>query len=223
MTVEDAVEALAREPLRHFVLLKQLPAYPKPALAVFIASDHPDLTSLLMPHVPRGVGIVFKLDSEADVAPLQAHFPVARRTAFVSFASAGAIEPDAGVRVTMAPGDAAFRLFEGQDHDRAWLEAVLQSGKAFARLPEHYGMAVSACFAVENHGAVWEAGGVVTAAGHRRRGLAARVVRTALAELGKRGLAPRYQVEEHNTASIALARSVGLAPFATIAHYICDA
>jgi hypothetical protein len=44
-------------------------------------------------------------------------------------------------------------------------------------------------------------------------------VRTALAELGKRGLAPRYQVEEHNTASIALARSVGLAPFVTITHY----
>ncbi|CAN5382169.1 hypothetical protein BH10PSE6_BH10PSE6_10400 [soil metagenome] len=186
MTVEDAVEALAREPLRHVVLLKQLvaypqhvtvdrvseakgaatlvaldtpvsaygrQAYPKASIAAFIASDHPDLTSLLMPHVPRGVGIVFKLDSEADVAPLQAHFPVRRRTALVSFTSAG----------------------------------------------------------------------VVAAAGHRRGGLAARVVRTALAELGKRGLAPRYQVEEHNTASIALARSVGLAPFVTITHYTCDA
>ena len=29
MTVEDVVEALAREPLRHIVLLKQLLAYPE--------------------------------------------------------------------------------------------------------------------------------------------------------------------------------------------------
>jgi ribosomal protein S18 acetylase RimI-like enzyme len=67
---------------------------------------------------------------------------------------------------------------------------------------------------------MWEVGGVVTAPGHRRKGLGARVVRTALSEVGRRGLKPRYQVEEHNVASIALARSVGLAPFLTIAHYL---
>jgi hypothetical protein len=49
------------------------------------------------------------------------------------------------------------------------------------------------------------------------------VVRTALAELGKRGLKPHYQVEENNAASIALARSVGLAPFLTMTHYLTSA
>ena len=87
---------------------------------------------------------------------------------------------------------------------------------------EREGEALSACFAFENYGPVWEVGGVVTAAAHRRGGLGARVVRTALVELGKRGLAPRYQVEEHNTASIALACSVGRAPFVTITHYAYD-
>jgi GNAT superfamily N-acetyltransferase len=253
---QEGIDELAREPLRHVVLLKQLlaypehvkvhrvsdakgaatlvaldtsvsaydrHAYPEAALAVFISSDHPDLTSLLLPHVPRGVGIVFKLASEADVAPVRAHFPVMRRTAFVSFTAAGAIEPDAGVRVTVAPGDAAFRLFAEQDHDRAWLEPLLHGGKAFTCVLEHDGETLSACFAFENYGPVWEVGGVVTAAAHRRGGLGARVVRTALAELAKRGLVPRYQVEEHNTASIALARSVGLAPFVTITHYACTA
>lgn len=255
MTVEDALSALAREPLRHIVLLKQLlaypehvkvhrvagakgaatlvaldtsvsaydrQAYPKAAVAAFIASDHPDLTASLMPHVPRGVGIVFKLASEADRAPVQAHFAIVRRTAFVSFTSAGAVEPDAGVRVTSAPGDGAFRLFAEQDHDRAWLEPLLATGRAFACVLERSGEPVSACFAFENYGAVWEVGGVVTDPAHRRGGLGARVVRTALAELGRRGLAPRYQVEEHNAASIALARSVGLAPFVTITHYEHD-
>jgi hypothetical protein len=65
-------------------------------------------------------------------------------------------------------------------------------------------------------------GGVVTALSHRRRGLAARVVRSALAELSERALIPRYQVEAHNKASIGLARSVGLAPFLTIVHYAHD-
>jgi GNAT superfamily N-acetyltransferase len=194
-------------------------AYPEAAVAAFIDSDHPDLTSLLLPHVPRGAGIVFKLASKADLAPVEAYFPVTRRTAFVSFTSAGAIEPDAGVRVTPSPGDAAFRLFAEQDHDRAWLEPLLKRHKAFACVLERGDETLSACFAFENYGLVWEVGGVVTASAHRRKGLGARVVRTALAELARRGLLPRYQVEEQNTASIALARSVGLAPFVTITHY----
>jgi hypothetical protein len=45
------------------------------------------------------------------------------------------------------------------------------------------------------------------------------VVRTALAEIARRGFVPRYQVEESNVASIALARAIGLEPFWTITHY----
>jgi len=251
-TVQDFIDELARDPLRHIVLLKQLltypehvkvhrvcgpegaaalvsldtsvspydrQAYPKAAVAAFVSSDHPELSALLMSHLPRGVGIVFKLSSKADLASVESQFPVTRRTAFVSFTSAGRIEPAAGVHITSAPGDAAFQMFETQGHDRAWLKALLRSGKAFACVAERGGDTVSACLAFENYGPVWEVGGVVTAPSHRRRGLGTLVVRTALAELADRGLAPRYQVEESNTASIALARSVGLAPFLTIVHY----
>jgi hypothetical protein len=59
----------------------------------------------------------------------------------------------------------------------------------------------------------------MTAPLHRRRGFATRVVYGALAKLSVRALIPRYQVEEHDTASIGLAGSVGLAPFLTIVHY----
>lgn len=198
-------------------------AYPTAAIAAFVSSDHPSLTASLMAKIPHGVGVVFKLSKEADLAPVEAYFPVMRRTAFISFTSAHRFEPTPGIRMTSTPSGAAYRLFETQGHDRSWLEPLLREGRAFACVAEDGGEAQSACFAFENFGSVWEVGGVVTAPEHRHRGLGARVVRTALAELGVRGLAPRYQVEEHNTASIALAQSAGLVPFVTITHYAHEA
>jgi len=172
-----------------------------------------------MAHIPRGVGIVFKLSRHADLAAVESRFAVERRTAFESFTSTVAFERDADVRITTEPGDATLELFEAQGHDRSWLEFLLRSGKAFACVLERGGDVLSACAAFENYGAVWEVGGVVTAPSHRRRGLGTRVVRTALAELSERALIPRYQVEAHNEASIGLARSVGLTPFLRIVHY----
>src|SRR5215831_20504982 len=100
ISVQQAIEALARDPLQNIVLLKQLLAYPDhvkvhrvvgslgaatmvalkasaspydretypdAAGVVFISSDHPALTASLMSHIPRGVGIVFKLPGEADL------------------------------------------------------------------------------------------------------------------------------------------------------------
>lgn len=252
LSVRQAVEELARDPLPHIVLLKQLlaypehvtvhrvsgprgtamlvaldtsvsaydrQAYPKASVAAFISSDDPVLTAALLAHVPQGAGIVFKLSTEADLAVVAARFAVTRRTAFVSFTTTGGGKADPGVRVTSTPGDGAFALFETQGHDRAWLEPMLREGRAIACVLELDGDLQSACFAFENYGTVWEVGGVVTALAHRRQGLGARLVRTALAELASRELAPRYQVEEDNEASIRLARSVGLAPFLTIVHY----
>lgn len=94
--------------------------YPKAAIAVFVSSDHPELTAALLDAVPRDVGVVFKLSREADLAPVRSRFEVERRTAFVSFTSTGVFEPAPGVHTTSAPGDAAFRLFETQGHAQAW-------------------------------------------------------------------------------------------------------
>ena len=193
--------------------------YPKAAVAAFISSDHPALTALLLSHVPCGVGIVFKLSRDADLAPVRSQFAVERRTAFVSFTSTGAVEPTPGVRITTEPDDATLHLFETQGHDPSLLRPLLRSGKAFACVLERCGGTLSTCIAFEIFGRVWEVGGVVTAPSHRRRGLGARVVRTALAELAQRGLIPRYQVEAHNTPSIGLAEAVGLSSFLTIVHY----
>ena len=256
ISTESAIEHLARDPLRHVVLLKQLLAYPghvkayreagasgtaillaleasasaydrqtypEAEVVAFISSDHPDLTAALLACLPGDVGIVFKLSREADLRSVESKFPVSRRTAFVSFTSGSVVEPDADVRVTTTPGDAVFRMFETQGHAEAWVRSMLGSGQAFACVLEQGGEVASVCLVYENWGPVWEVGGVVTDPAHRRKGFGARVVRTALAEIAKRGLKPRYQVEEDNIASIALARSVGLTPFLTITHYVTAA
>jgi len=249
----QAIDALARDPLRHVVLLKYLTAYPdhttahhvtgaagaaslvaletaasgydlktypETKIVAFIESDHPDLTAALLDHLPRDAGIVFKLSRPEDVAVVAARFAVARRRGFVSFTAADSSAPEPGIRVTTAPGDAAYRLFAMQDHARDWLEPLLAAGTAFACVLERDGRPFSACFAFRNYGPVWEIGGVVTDPDHRRNGHAARVVRAALAELERRGLLSRYQVEDTNAASIGLARSIGLRPFMTLAHYL---
>jgi hypothetical protein len=165
LSVREAIDVLASDPLRHVVLLKQLLAYPEhvkvhqvgdgrrtatmvtldvsaspydratypnAAVAAFIVSDHPELVAALLPHLPTGAGIVFKLASEADLAPVAARFPVVRRTAFVSFTSDRASEADRDIGVTTMPDAAAFDLFAMQGHDRNWLEPLLGAGKAFA-------------------------------------------------------------------------------------------
>jgi RimJ/RimL family protein N-acetyltransferase len=200
-----------------------LQTYPTSAVTAFISSDHPDLTAALITHVPRDVGIVFKLSRQADLGPVEAQFSLSRRTAFVSFTSTATIKPAADASITLAPTDAAYRLFETQGHTREWLEQLLHTGKAFASVLERDGDLLSACLAFEIYGRIWEIGGVVTPPVHRRKQYGTAVVRSALAELSKRGLMPRYQVEEHNKASIGLAQSVGLTPFLTIEHYAHEA
>jgi hypothetical protein len=140
---QEIVDELARDPLRHIVLLKHLLAYPehvrihrvsnaagaatlvaveasvssydrqtypRAAVAAVISSDHPTLTTSLLPYIPRGVGVVFKLSQAADLPPIQSQFTVKRRTAFVSFTSSGTDGSAAGVRITTEPSDATLRL-----------------------------------------------------------------------------------------------------------------
>ncbi|QQS12743.1 MAG: GNAT family N-acetyltransferase [Rhodospirillales bacterium] len=194
--------------------------YPSARHAALISSDHPDLTRALLGAIPRGDGVVFKLTSDADRAAVDAEFsPLRRTTAVLSFTAASPYAPDARARVTTEPTEAMYAIFESQKHDRDWLEPLLRSGRAFTCAIERNGRPLAACFAFENHRTVWEIGGVFTPPEGRGRGYAAGVVRTALAELGARGLIPRYQVHDDNLPSIRLAESIGLGRFLEITHF----
>jgi ribosomal protein S18 acetylase RimI-like enzyme len=195
--------------------------YPEAELAALLSSDDPALTRRLLGAVPAGRNIVFKLATDADRDMVAARFPIRRAMGFLSFTADGrsAFAADDEVSLSTTASEAAFRMFEAQGHAKDGLCALLSSERAFVCALEQDGEPRSLCFAFENHRKVWEVGGVVTSNEHRRRGLAARVVRTALNELQRRALIPRYQVSEDNLPSIRLATSIGLREFLRISHF----
>jgi RimJ/RimL family protein N-acetyltransferase len=194
--------------------------YPDAAWAALISSDHPTLTARLLDVVPKDVGVVFKLATDADRDAVAAQFTIEPAACYLSYSSRLRFGRDSRVRVTRDVDDAVFRMFEEQGHARTWLGPLLASGSAFACVVDVNGAPGSVCFAFENYGRVWEVGGVFTPSSLRGRGLAGMAVRTALAVLGERDLTPRYQVSADNGASIALAEGIGLECFLTLTHYL---
>jgi RimJ/RimL family protein N-acetyltransferase len=194
-------------------------AYPTARASAVIASDRPDLTQALIACVPCGETLVFKLESEADRRVVAAAFPLERRMAFHSYTASGPVAAEDGIHIGCGQ-EAPFELFAAQGHDAGWLAPLLREGLAFTSVIARDGQALSACLAFRIDSAVWEVGGVYTRPAHRGRGLAARVVRGALAELARRRLAPRYQVADDNLASIHLAEALGMNRFLTITHYL---
>lgn len=198
-----------------------LRTYPGARYAALISSDGPDLTRELIEAVPRKEGVVFKLSSDADRDVVASSFPhLQRTTAVLSFTSGTEFTRDEAVRTTTKPSDAVFAYFESQKHGRGWLEPLLQADRAFTTVIGPDDQPDAVCFAFENYRRIWEIGGVFTPPEARGRGYAARVVRTALAELGVRRLSPRYQVHDDNIPSIRLAQSIGLALFLETTHFL---
>lgn len=195
--------------------------YPQATFAVLISSDHPRLTRRLLDSVPAHGHVVFKLAGDGDRDVVAERFRINRATSFLSFTGneRATFVADGQVSVSRSASDEVLRLLESQGHPRDWLFPLLASDRAFVCVLEHEAGPLSVCIAFENHRQIWEVGGVVTPAPHRGRGFAARVVRTTLAELQRRRLIARYQVNEDNLPSIRLAASVGLRQFLQLTHF----
>ena len=171
--------------------------------------------------MPARGNVVFKLASDGDRDVVAERFAISRATSFLSFTGDGHVifAADGEVSVSTSASDSVLRLLESQGHSRDWLRPLLASGRAFVCALEQDGEPRSVCIAFENYQQVWEVGGVVTPVRHRGQGLAARVVQTALAELQRRKLLARYQVNEDNLPSIRLATSAGLRQFLQLTHF----
>lgn len=197
-------------------------AYPEARASVIISSDRPELTREVLTSAPRGQNLVFKLANEADRFVVAEEFPLERRTAYFSYTSTETVANDQGVKIRANAVEAPLPLFAAQGHRARWLAPLMASGRAFASVIEKDGEALSACFAFELDGGIWEIGGVYTLPEERGKRLASRVVRAALGELARRGHIPRYQVAEENVASIRLAEALGMTRCLTLTHFFSE-
>jgi RimJ/RimL family protein N-acetyltransferase len=195
--------------------------YPNSKSIVLISSDSPEVTKRLLEFLPRDERLVFKLTRDSDRELLAQRFDLNRTRRFISYSSrtGSGFQADPEVELTLEPNDDAFALLEEQGHPRSGILPLLAQHQAFVCTLEQRNRMVSGCLAFQIHNQIWEIGAVLTVPEARGQGFAKRVVSTALAALESRGLTPRYQVLDDNTASIRLAESVGLEPFVTLTHW----
>jgi ribosomal protein S18 acetylase RimI-like enzyme len=198
--------------------------YPGTDYIVFIAAAHPALLPELLQHVPTGKKLLFKLMDPRHHAAAAAHFSLERANAFVSFTAplGRALAPADGVTVSGTLDSACLDLYVAMGHSREELKNHFASGQALSFTWYEKDKPLASCFSFPNYGRIHEIAGVYSDPGHRRRGLARRVVETALHHLGHAGRLARYQAQEDNRASILLAESIGLRHVVTYVHWRHD-
>lgn len=188
--------------------------YPEAAQIVLLNADSSQTTRELLRLVPDKHPTIWKIVSELVTEEMKQHFVLTRERAFVSFTDSQPYIADLDIHVSPSPSHTALKAYAELGHEQAWLQNLLDRGLAFCC--ETKG---SVCFAFANFENIWEVGGVFTQPEYQRQGLAARVVRTCITELQRRGLRTRYQVHIDNLASVGLAKYIGLEQVCTITHW----
>jgi hypothetical protein len=97
-----------------------------------------------------------------------------------------------------------------------WVKGEIAAGRAPVMAIAEDGAPVSVCFSARSS-PLAAAAGVHTAADHRGRGLAARATAAWALAVRAQGRTPLYGTDWTNTSSLAVARKLGLTPFA--AHF----
>jgi GNAT superfamily N-acetyltransferase len=195
--------------------------YPDLDLVVLLSATTPLVAASLLPYIPRGKNLIFKLVDSAVRDRLAEHFALQRVTAFLSY-SATEIDrftPQADVVVADQVDERLYPYFAEQGHDQEELARYFGNGQGRSFTLYREEEPVAACFTYQNFENVHEIGGVFTLPSERRKGYAQKVVETAVHSLLTRGCLPRYQVHEINQPSIALAERIGLTRFVAVEHW----
>jgi GNAT superfamily N-acetyltransferase len=193
--------------------------YGEYALVAMPVADSPQLLGALLDHIPRA-GVVFKVVQDADAALIEARFVGARVRVFLNFtaAEAAAFSPDPDVLFSTQLNVELIEAFGRNGYTPTELTRFFaDGGQALSITEEGHPVAVGLLYRNFDH--IWEIAALFTPPSARRKGYAARIVRTALHTLQQRGYTPRYVVDATNVPSIKLAEMVGLKRFLTVIHY----
>lgn len=195
--------------------------YPQADYVAFVRAEEQVLAEALIGGLRRDRAIIFKLVDALDIAALQKLMPVVRQTAFVTYGWQRPVgwQRHDDVAIERRPPAAALPFYaaQGYDADEVTLYAQRFCGRFYSCGADPM---LGACFSFENYRNIHEIGGLHTLPAARRRGVARRLVETALATLADAGLQPRYQAHENNAASIALAEGLGLVRRVTAEHWL---
>lgn len=195
--------------------------YPEADTVVLMDYSSPEVFPALLKRLPRDANLVFKLQEDAYRQALEPYFTLRRVRSLYSYSSAEGqrFSADEACTVSEAIDERLLPLWMANDYSLEEITQYFEDG-AFAVTLFDGDTPLSTCMVYRNEERIWEIGGVRTIEAARQRGLAQRVVRTAVFHTQKRGYIPRYQVLENNLASIRLAESIGLTRAVTLEHWL---
>jgi ribosomal protein S18 acetylase RimI-like enzyme len=198
--------------------------YPGTEHVVFIAATEPAVVPELLQHVPRRERLLFKLMDPQHPIVVRTFFSLQRANAFISYTAppGKAFAAADGVTASDMPDSGCLDLYAAMGHSRDELREYFKSGMARSFTVYEDNKPLASCFTFPNYRGIHEIAGVYTDPGHRRRGLARKVVETALHYLAHAGFIARYQVQEDNGASLQLIESIGLRHVVTYEHWRHD-
>ncbi|WP_405113398.1 GNAT family N-acetyltransferase [Paenibacillus sp. FSL K6-1217] len=195
--------------------------YPEADTVVLMDYSSPEVFPALLKLLPKDAKLVFKLQEDAYRQALEPYFTLRRVRSLYSYSSAEGqrFSADEACVVSETIDERLLPLWMANDYSLEEITQYFADG-AFAVSLFEGDTPLSTCMVYRNEERIWEIGGVHTAEAARQRGLAQRVVRTAVYHTLQRGYIPRYQVLENNFASIRLAESIGLTRAVTLEHWV---
>lgn len=194
--------------------------YPEAEFIVFLEYSSPGMFAHLLPLLPKDSRLVFKLQDESYHRALSEHYELTKARGYITYTAPANLHlaPAPEAVLGELPDHRLLPLWEGNHYSLQEIQDYFDSG-AFSVSIFEGETPLTTCLAFCNEDHVWEIGAVYTASSARGRGLAHKVVQTALYHLLREDRIPRYHVLESNHASIGLAGSVGLVPFVTLVHW----
>ncbi|QSF42501.1 GNAT family N-acetyltransferase [Paenibacillus tianjinensis] len=194
--------------------------YPEADVIVLMDYSSTEVVPAIVERIPREAKLVFKLQQEARIA-IQEYFPLHPVRCFYSYSSVPgqSFIPDEAAVLSDQIDERLLPLWYSNGYTQEEIRHYFQDGAFSVALYDGHNP-LSTCIIFRNEEQIWEIGAVHTAEAGRRKGLAARVVRTALHHTLQRGYIPRYQVQDTNTASIRLAEAVGLTLAVKLEHWM---
>ncbi len=202
------------------VLSYNTATYPTARQALFLngtakAMKHELLAGLKLDHY------LLRLNEDLDLFRYQEKYRITPGRTFISYTGlssrTGSGQDGITPQARLTPEAVTFFGRNGytpDDLEKYFRQGALWFGQSFDD------KLVSSCFVFPNYDGVWEIAGLHTIEEARRHGYAAAVVQAALEYLLGKGLTPRYEAEENNTASLDLARSLKMKEFLTIRHFL---